>query len=200
MLLPWTRPPYGYRVSPDRPRDPRGVTTDPAEAVIVAELFALYREPGFSLTRLAMHLDQRGVPTPTGTPRWSSPTIRGILIVGLMDHNRLPANLAPLWDEFPSVVTGVRTREPALSFACSDHHALALEALEKAVSLGYQRPALVLDSVIDQLTEGRFTAGFLTGQSRLVPGKQRVHAFYDVAAARGDRSLFAKWLEKNKPD
>ena len=27
-LLPWTYPPYGYRLSPDRPRDPRGVTID----------------------------------------------------------------------------------------------------------------------------------------------------------------------------
>src|SRR4051794_19140742 len=79
VLLPWTRPPYGYRVSPDRPRDPKGVTTDPAEAAVVAELFAMYREPGASLTRLALHLDRRGVPTPSGTPRWSSPTIRGIL-------------------------------------------------------------------------------------------------------------------------
>jgi site-specific DNA recombinase len=34
LLLPWTRAPYGYRMSPDRPRDPRGVTTDPAEAAI----------------------------------------------------------------------------------------------------------------------------------------------------------------------
>ena len=25
LLLPWTRPPYGYRVDPDRPRDPAGV-------------------------------------------------------------------------------------------------------------------------------------------------------------------------------
>ena len=79
LLLPWTRAPYGYRLSPDRPRDPRGVMTDPAEAAVVAELFALYREPGASLMRLAMHLDARGVPTPSGTPRWSSATIRGIL-------------------------------------------------------------------------------------------------------------------------
>ena len=34
--MPWTDPPYGYRLSPDRPRDPRGVTTDPAEAAVVA--------------------------------------------------------------------------------------------------------------------------------------------------------------------
>ena len=71
-LLPWTYAPYGYRMSPDRPRDP-------AEAAVVAELFAMYREPGTSLMGLAMHLDARGVPTPRGGPRWSSPTIRGIL-------------------------------------------------------------------------------------------------------------------------
>jgi site-specific DNA recombinase len=52
LLLPWTYAPYGYRMSPDRPRDPRGVTTDPAEAAVVAELFALYREPGTSLIYL----------------------------------------------------------------------------------------------------------------------------------------------------
>ena len=79
LLLPWTYAPYGYRMSPDRPRDPRGVTTDPAEAAVVAELFALYRKPGTSLMQLAMHLDAHGVPTRSGTPRWSSPTIRGIL-------------------------------------------------------------------------------------------------------------------------
>jgi site-specific DNA recombinase len=77
--LPWTRPPYGYRLDPDRPRDPRGVTTDPAEAAVVAEPFAMYREPGASPMRLAAHLDRRGVPTRTGTPRRSTPTIRGIL-------------------------------------------------------------------------------------------------------------------------
>lgn len=79
LLLPWTYAPYGYRMSPDRPRDPRGVVTDPAEAAVVAELFAMYREPGTSLLQLAMRLDARGVPTPSGTPRWSSPSIRGIL-------------------------------------------------------------------------------------------------------------------------
>ena len=80
-LHPRGRPhtPYGYRLDPDRPRDPQGVMTDLAEAAIVTELFALYREPGTSLMQLARHLDQRGVPTPSGRPRWSSPTIRGIL-------------------------------------------------------------------------------------------------------------------------
>jgi LacI family transcriptional regulator len=87
-----------------------------------------------------------------------------------------------------------------LSFACSDHHALALEAYEKAVSLGYRRPALVLDSVIDELTEGRFTAGFLTAQSRLTPPDARTQPFYEVAAARENRRIFSRWLKETRPD
>ena len=41
-LLPWTRPPYGYRVDPERPRDPAGVRLDEAEAAIVRDLFARF--------------------------------------------------------------------------------------------------------------------------------------------------------------
>ena len=126
--------------------------------------------------------------------------IRGAIIVGLLQCNRLPARLAPLWDEFPAVVTGVRTREPALSFTCSDQHRVALEAFEKAIALGYRRPALVLDGVIDKLIEGRFSGGFLTGQSRFLPHKNRTQPFYQVAAAREDRALFHQWLAKNQPD
>jgi len=79
LLLPWTRPPYGYRLDPERPRDPSGVTLAPDEAAVVAELFALYLEPGASLARLAQTLQWRAIPTPSGNDRWSGPTIRGIL-------------------------------------------------------------------------------------------------------------------------
>src|SRR3954447_9718794 len=44
-LLPWTRPPYGYRPDPDRPRDPAGVRLDEAAAV-VRDLFAWYADEG----------------------------------------------------------------------------------------------------------------------------------------------------------
>ena len=43
-MLPWTRAPYGYRMAADRPRDPSGVYQDPAEAAVVAEMFAWYLE------------------------------------------------------------------------------------------------------------------------------------------------------------
>ncbi len=155
--------------------------------------------------QLGYALDEFWLHEPDLSPqRWlailRARNIRGILIVGLMQRNRLPARLAPLWDALPAVVTGVRTREPELSFACCDHHALALAAFEKAMALGYRRPALVLDGVIDELIEGRFTAGFLTGQRRFLPAGGRTQPFHEVALAREDLSLFTDWLHQTKPD
>src|SRR5471030_3130953 len=62
-------------------------------------------------------------------------SIRGAIVVGLMKENRLPARFLPTWKEFHTVVTGVRTHDPTLSFACADHHILALKAFEQALRL-----------------------------------------------------------------
>ncbi len=125
--------------------------------------------------------------------------IRGIVLVGLMKSNRLPDRFAETWQTYPCVVTGVRTRKPSLPFACTDHHIIVLRAFEQAVELGYKRPGLVLDSTIDQLVEGRFTAGYITGQNSL-PAKQRLSPFHNVTEAKEKPLLFKKWLEKEKPD
>lgn len=124
---------------------------------------------------------------------------QGVLFVGLMDTNRLPERFRPVWEAFPCVVTGVRTRDPALSFACTDHHMLVLRAVEAALRLGYRRPGLVLDGVIDRLVEHRFTSGFLIAQSPLPPAR-RLRPFYAVAEARKRPALFKKWFETEKPD
>jgi LacI family transcriptional regulator len=153
---------------------------------------------GYRLDEFWMH--ERDMSASRWISMFRARNIRGILIVGLMDSNRLPSALGPLWEEFPAVVTGVRTRSPVLSFACSDHHSLAFEAMEKACALGYKRPALVIDNVIDELTDGRFTAGFLASQSRLLSLRNRTTPFYDVSLARKDLSTFEKWFAKNRPD
>ncbi len=101
-----------------------------------------------------------------------SPGIRGLLIVGLMKQNRLPEGFDELWKTLPAVVTGVRTQSPALHFASTDHHLLMLQAVQQALALGYQRPALALDDTIDRLVEGRFSSGFFRAQQDL-PLKQR---------------------------
>ena len=78
-LLPWTRPPYGYRLDPDRPRDPTGVWVEASEAAVVREIFALYTQQNYSLQGLATHLQKQGVPTPSNKKIWNLSTLRGIL-------------------------------------------------------------------------------------------------------------------------
>jgi site-specific DNA recombinase len=78
-MLPWTRAPYGYRMAADRPRDPSGVYQDPAEAAVVAEMFAWYLEDRRTLHGLVDRLREMGVPSPSGKPYWSGPSVRGIL-------------------------------------------------------------------------------------------------------------------------
>jgi len=79
ILLPWTRPPYGYQVNPDRPRDPAGVRLDPAAAAAVHEMFVAYAQDHVGLFTLAKHLQALGLPTPQGETRWNPGTIRYIL-------------------------------------------------------------------------------------------------------------------------
>src|SRR5436190_816855 len=78
-LLPWTRPPFGYRLDPDRPRDASAVRTEPAEAALVAQLFDWYLEPQATLYQLVKRLADLGVATPAGKPRWNVASVRGIL-------------------------------------------------------------------------------------------------------------------------
>ncbi len=79
VLLPWTRPPYGYALDPDHPRDPAGVRLAPAAAAIVQEMFAYYIEAGHSLAGLTKWLTRRALPAPQGQTRWNQATVRGIL-------------------------------------------------------------------------------------------------------------------------
>ncbi len=125
--------------------------------------------------------------------------IKGVILVGLMDQNHLPEHLAKVWEHFPAVVTGVRTRKPTLPFCCVDHFNLSLAAFEKAMELGYKRPALIMDDVIDRLVDRRFSAGFLIGQDTL-PENQHVPPFMQMNQARQDPKLFHDWFWKEKPD
>jgi site-specific DNA recombinase len=79
VLLPWTRPPYGYRLSDDRPRDPAAVRVDEGEAAVIREIFASYTQERTSLGGLAKLLQAQGIPTPSGKRLWGLATVRAIL-------------------------------------------------------------------------------------------------------------------------
>jgi len=173
-----------FRTHPTIPAYVEGCRRQAAQAGYSLDTFWLH-DPALDGERLVKILRARG--------------IQGALFVGLMDANRLPERFTAVWEAFPCVVTGVRTRDPALSFACTDHHMLVLRAVEAALRLGYQRPGLVLDGVIDRLVEHRFTSGFLIAQ-RPLPKGQRLQPFYAVPETRQDASLFRQWWEKERPD
>src|SRR3954451_4024215 len=78
-LLPWTRAPYGYRLHPERPRDPMLLTVDEVQAAILQELFHAYANGGVSLYKLAVDLTQRHVLSPTGCAHWTASSLRLIL-------------------------------------------------------------------------------------------------------------------------
>jgi site-specific DNA recombinase len=78
-LLPWTRVPYGYRVDPNRPRDPSGVQVDPAEGAVIQEIFARYLADGATLGTVVAALKQHGTLTPHGRRQWSRSSLRWML-------------------------------------------------------------------------------------------------------------------------
>jgi site-specific DNA recombinase len=96
ILLPWTRPPYGYRVDPERPRDPAGVRLDEAEAAVVRDLFAWFTDEGASVCELARRLHRLGITSPFGLKRWHFSTVRNVLnnpvYFGQVFGNRLRAH------------------------------------------------------------------------------------------------------------
>ena len=79
VLLPWTRPPYGYRLGIENPRDPGEVRIEPYETAIIQEIYALYVNGGYSLCKLAEYLQGKQIPTPSGKKIWSLSTLRAFL-------------------------------------------------------------------------------------------------------------------------
>lgn len=80
-LLPWTRPPYGYVLDSEQPRDPNRVRLEPVQAAIIEQIFAWYTQADqrLSLYEVAKRLSESAILTPTGCVRWNVATVRGIL-------------------------------------------------------------------------------------------------------------------------
>jgi site-specific DNA recombinase len=81
QLLPWSVPPYGSVMDPERPRDPQRLRLDPVNAAVITQIFAWYTDPQTPATlyRVAKRLTDDHIPTPRGGPRWNVASVRGIL-------------------------------------------------------------------------------------------------------------------------
>ena len=79
QLLPWTRRPFGYQLSPEHPRDPAGVQIDPYEAAIVQQIYAWYLADGSSIYGVIKQLKAAGISSPRGSICWTNASVRGVL-------------------------------------------------------------------------------------------------------------------------
>ena len=125
--------------------------------------------------------------------------ICGALAVGMMCQSSLSVRFFKIWENYPCVVAGVRTCDPALSFACVDYHDLALQAVKNILRLGYRRPALMLDAKIDLLIDGRLSAAFYIAQRHLT-SSIRVPPFYIKSRSLEEEIRFRRWFDKHRPD
>jgi len=177
--------------------DPKAFEHHPTIPTYVAGCRRRASELGYPLNRFWLH--EPGMDSGRWIQVLETRGIRGLILIGFMNRNRIPEAFLPVVDKFPAVVTGVRTRDPALSFSCVDHHILTLRAVEKSLEMGYRRPGLVLDGEIDALVEHRFSSGYVCGQARL-PRSRRLRPFYDLQEAQNKPEIFRKWFASQKPD
>lgn len=143
--------------------------------------FWLY-QPGVGSARLSKILKSRN--------------IRGLIIAGLLDQHVLPRAFTQIWESLACVVIGIRPTEPALHFSTNDQYATALRAMQELARLGYRRPGLVINPVVDELVDRRFSAGFWAGQCDQ-PSSQRIPVF---PFQPQDRAGFSSWVQMHRPD
>ncbi|GAB5560060.1 MAG: hypothetical protein SynsKO_17070 [Synoicihabitans sp.] len=125
--------------------------------------------------------------------------IRGLIINGLFHDQHLPDTFREIWDRYPAVVTGVRTTDPALPFACVDHHEAVFDAMENVRRLGYRRPGLVLWDRIDRLVDGRFSSAFRLAQSG-AEADEVIPPFSQTDDDIPRLAAFRQWMETYQPD
>jgi site-specific DNA recombinase len=151
LLLPWTRPPYGYTMDPEHPRALAGVRLDAVASTIVQELFARYCEEGQSLAGLSKQLMAQHIPAPRGGARWTHSSLRRILTnpvyTGVVYAGR--TRVRPIG----------KRRSPLAPIGRRPHGALTTPP-EEWIVVG-QIPAIVTQQQFDQVqaklaTNGRF--------------------------------------------
>jgi site-specific DNA recombinase len=78
---PWSVPPSGDVMAPERPRDPRRLQVNPVKAAVIPQMFAWDTDPQTPapLDGIAKRLTDAQIPTPRGGPRWHVASGRGIL-------------------------------------------------------------------------------------------------------------------------
>ena len=121
--------------------------------------------------------------------------IQGLLIAGIQG-NRLPEAFDPLWERLPSVIVGVRPEWPQIHFASNDQYSTMLRCAREILALGYRRPGLVIEPLVDGIVDFKFSAAFRVATAAL-PAADQIPV---CAHERGRQEPFRKWFREHRPD
>ena len=126
--------------------------------------------------------------------------IRGGVITGLLENNRLPAKYAELWREFKFVAAGLRMLEPELDFSITDQYYISYKSTLNIFDYGFKRPGIVLKKEIDDLIDGRFLGGFLRACYERGNIAEMVPPYTSSELDAPLPDSFAQWIKTNRPD
>ena len=139
-------------------------------------------EPGMRPKRLKQILQTRN--------------INGLVLMATLTPHVLHKDYDGFWNDFSCAVIGVTHVETHLPCATNDQYLTAKRATERLLSMGYQRPGLVVEPELDELLDGRFSAGVYAGTGSL-PTANRLPPF---PLERDNPKPLLAWVKKAKPD
>ncbi len=139
-------------------------------------------ESGMSAMRLKQILNARN--------------IRGLIAAAAQRPGKIYEGYESFWGNFSCGVVGIANVEPRLPSAMVDHYQTAKKATESVLELGYRRPALVLEPALDELLDGKFSAGFHTVTKRLPAETRPPHFAFHWKLEKE----FIDWYRKYQPD
>lgn len=139
-------------------------------------------EPNMRPSRLKQILETRG--------------IRGLVLIATVEPHVIHKDYENFWDTFACSIVGVTHVEKQFPCATNDQYLTSKRAVEKVLSLGYQRPAMAIDFLTDELLDNKFTAGFVMATQHL-PAKDKIKPF---DFKENDRDGLLRFVQKTKPD
>jgi LacI family transcriptional regulator len=152
------------------------------------------RELGYRMDRF--WLQEPGLTAAALSRVFRARNITGLLIINRHDVIRLPKNFDPLWKSYSSIVVGNRITEPSLNYVCNDQYHTTLNTVKRLVSLGYQKPGLVMCEDLDRNVEYKFSAGYQKGFDLYCKGS----AIPVIEPGKKNIALFDRWQKNYKPD
>ncbi|MEM8867800.1 MAG: LacI family DNA-binding transcriptional regulator [Verrucomicrobiota bacterium] len=133
--------------------------------------------------RLGQILDARG--------------IKGLILIVPLSEKCIDQRYAEVWSRFPCALLGSTLLADRFNCATNDQYLTTRRSAETVIGMGYQRPMLLVPEKDDVILDNKFTAGFNSVVSRLLPVHNRIEpVWYDL----DDTSKNIAAIRKCQPD